>query len=167
MDVPYLQPAPRQPWEPYGQACSLQAVHWLPKGLADYNPRSASPSDVWANDIVYHNPPAQGHGEKGNNSLFLVKRHRSDPKATAAVPFQGGSSCFGSSWRFFLSIPLQHTLFVARSDGNVPAWLVFLFQATEGTAFLSVHPIAHEKGRNITRVRNIFSTFFAGDKSAY
>ena len=102
-DVPYLLLAPRQPWEPCGQACSLQAVHWLPEGLADYNPRSASPSDVWANDIVYHDPPAQGHGKKGNNSLFPVKRHRSDPKATAAVPFQGGSSCFGASWRFFLS----------------------------------------------------------------
>ena len=102
-DVPYLLLAPRQPWEPCGQACSLQAVHWLPEGLADYNPRSASPSDVWANDIVYHAPPAQGHGKKGNNSLFPVKRHRSDPKATAAVPFQGGSSCFGASWRFFLS----------------------------------------------------------------
>ena len=102
-DVPYLLLAPRQPWEPCGQACSLQAVHWLPEGLADYNPRSASPSDVWANDIAYHNPPAQGHGEKDNNSLFPVKRHRSDPKATAAVPFQGGSFCLGSSWRFFLS----------------------------------------------------------------
>ena len=33
-----------------------QAVRWLCKGLADYNPSWANPSDVGANN-AYHNPP--------------------------------------------------------------------------------------------------------------
>lgn len=33
-----------------------QAFHWLCKGLADYNPSWANPSDVGANN-AYHNPP--------------------------------------------------------------------------------------------------------------
>ena len=33
-----------------------QAVHWLRRGLADYNPSSANPSDVGANN-AYHDPP--------------------------------------------------------------------------------------------------------------
>ena len=76
-DVPYLQLAPRQPWEPWGQACSLQAVHWLSGGLADYNPGSANPSDVWADDYAYHCSPARSPGEKAVRSLFPVKNTRS------------------------------------------------------------------------------------------
>ena len=67
--MPYLLLAPRQPWEPYGQACSLQTVHWLPKGLADYNPRSANPSDVWANDSAYHNPPPKVMAKRATTPL--------------------------------------------------------------------------------------------------
>ena len=72
-DVPYLLLAPRQPWEPCGQACSLQAVHWLPEGLADYNPRSASPSDVWANDSAYHNPPPKVVAKRETTPSFRSK----------------------------------------------------------------------------------------------
>ena len=72
-DVPYLLLAPRQPWEPCGQACSLQAVHWLPEGLADYNPRSASPSDVWANDSAYHNPPPKVMAKRATTPSFRSK----------------------------------------------------------------------------------------------
>lgn len=106
--MPYLLLAPRQPWEPYGQACSLQTVHWLPKGLADYNPRSTNPSDVWANDNAYHNTPAQGRGEKGNYTLFSVKMHRSKPTTGATVPrINGRRFVCGSSWRFFLRRSLR------------------------------------------------------------
>ncbi len=134
--MPYLLLAPRQPWEPCGQACSYQAVHWLPKGLADYNPRSASPSDVWANDSAYHNPPAQGRGEKGNYTLFPVKMHRSEPTTGAAIPFQGGSLCAARHGAFSC---------VARSGGNVPAWLVFTFQATRRTFLFPRSP--HSPGK--------------------
>ena len=142
-DVPYLQPAPRQPWEPCGQACSLQAVHWLPRGLADYNPRSASPSDVWANDIVYHNPPAQGRGEKGNHSLFPVKMHRSKLTRQAAIPFQGGSLLAARHGAF--SEVRYYGLLVARSGGNVPAWLVLSFQAARRTFLFPRSP--HSPGK--------------------
>ena len=71
--MPYLLLAPRQPWEPYGQACSLQTVHWLPKGLADYNPRSASPSDVWANDSAYHNTPPKVMAKRVTAPSFRSK----------------------------------------------------------------------------------------------
>ena len=50
-----------------------------PGGLADYNPRSASPSDVWADDIAYHCSPARSPGEKAVRGLFPVKNTRSDP----------------------------------------------------------------------------------------
>ena len=72
-DVPYLLLAPRQPWEPYGQACSLQTVHWLPKGLADYNPRSTNPSDVWANDNAYHNTPPKVVAKRETTPSFGSK----------------------------------------------------------------------------------------------
>ena len=110
------------------------------------------------NDNVYHNPPARGRGEKGNHSLFPVKMHRSNPRATAAVPQKGGSPYSGLSWRFFQSSLYKFctaNLLVARSGENVPVWLVFTFQATSKGIF-SLHPIATVKYQNITLVKNIF-----------
>ena len=66
-------------WEPCGQAFGPKAVHWLSGGLADYNPGSASPSDVWADDYAYHCSPARSPGEKAVRGLFPVKNTRSDP----------------------------------------------------------------------------------------
>lgn len=48
-------------WEPHRNSPAMtgrlwQAVHWLRRGLADYNPSSANPSDVGANN-AYHDPP--------------------------------------------------------------------------------------------------------------
>ena len=48
---------------------------------------------------------------------------------------------------------------VARLDGNVPAWLVFTFQAASEGIF-PFHPIATVKHQNITLVKNIFLKFF-------
>ena len=56
-----------------------KAVHWLSGGLADYNPGSANPSDVWADDYAYHCSPARSPGEKAVRGLFPVKNTRSDP----------------------------------------------------------------------------------------
>lgn len=113
--MPYLQPAPPAVWEPYRQACSLQAVHWLSKGLADYNPKSANPSDVWANDTAYHDPPPKVMAKRGTTPSFRSK-------GIAQSQYNG------LSWRFFR---------VARSGGNVPAWLVCIFQATDERFFIS------------------------------
>lgn len=48
-------------WEPHRNSPAMtgrlwQAVRWLRRGLADYNPSSANPSDVGANN-AYHDPP--------------------------------------------------------------------------------------------------------------
>lgn len=134
--MPYLLPAPRQPWEPYGQACSLQAVHWLPKGLADYNPRSASPSDVWANDSVYHNTPPKVVAKRATTPSFRSKciaqnqQHKPPSlkrEAALCAARHGAFSC------------------VARSGGNVPAWLVFTFQATRRTFLFPRSPHSPRK----------------------
>ncbi len=138
-DVPYLQPAPRQPWEPCGWACRFQAAHWRSEGLADYNPGSATPSDVWVNDTAYHYPPAQGHGEKGNCTLFLDRIYRSCVSGKGRPSRKGTAALLPArSRRFFpssLCKNLHNELFVARLGGNVPAWLVFLFQATGERCF--------------------------------
>ena len=105
-DVPYLLLAPRQPWEPCGQACSLQAVHWLPEGLADYNPRSASPSDVWANDSAYHNTPPKVVAKRATAPSFRSKCIDRTNK-TSRHPFSGRQPACGSSWRFFLCRSLR------------------------------------------------------------
>ena len=98
--MPYLQLAPRQPWEPWGQACSLQAVHWLSGGLADYNPGSANPSDVWANGIAYHNTPARVVAKRATAPSFRSKGiARSND--TSCHPFGEWQLCRSLSWRFF------------------------------------------------------------------
>ena len=106
----------------------FQAVHWLPRGLADSNPRPANPSDVWANDGAYHDPPP-GVVAKGEPPLFPVKRNRSAPKAQAA--FQKGKRlCFGASSRFFRR----------RSSGRERTRMaVFSFQGSEKASFLPFH----------------------------
>ena len=143
MDVPYLQPAPRQPWEPYGQACSLQAVHWLPKGLADYNPRSASPSDVWANDGAYHNTLPKVVAKRATTPSFRSKCIARNQQHKQ--PFiKGRQLVCGSSWRFFRSLCITN-FFVARSGGNVPAWLVFIFQAARRTFLFPRSPYSPGK----------------------
>ena len=60
-------------WEPCGQACGRQAVHWRSGGLADYNSGSANLSDVQANDGAYHCSPARSPGEKDVPSSFRSK----------------------------------------------------------------------------------------------
>ena len=50
-----------------------QAVHWLPKGLADSNPRPASPSDVWVNDVAYHYLPSGVAAKRGTTLSFRSK----------------------------------------------------------------------------------------------
>ena len=137
-------PPPRQPWEPCGQACSLQAVHWLPEGLADYNPRSASPSDVWANDSAYHNPPPKVVAKRETTPSFRSKciariQEQQPPslKREAAMALD----CLGA----FSEVCCKQTYLVARSGGNVPAWLVFTFQAARRTFLFPRSPYSPGK----------------------
>ena len=144
-DVPYLQPAPRQPWEPYGWACRFQAARWRSEGLADYNPRSANPSDVWANDIAYHYPPTQGHGKKGNCALFLDRIHRSYVSSNNYRLVKGRQPCY-------LRDPGASPSSLAWAGTYPHGW--YSFFKLQGNGFLSVHSIAQEKGQNLTPGKN-------------
>ena len=121
--MPYLLLAPGNLGNHTGRLAVDKPFAGSPKGLADYNPRSASPSDVWANDNAYHNT-RQGRGEKGE--LLPLSGQNGSLKAnnTSRRPSKGRQLMCGSSWRFSG---------VARSGGNVPAWLVFTFQAARRT----------------------------------
>ena len=78
----------------------FQAVHWLPRGLADSNPRLANPSDVWANDGAYHDPPpgvvAKGGTTPSFRSKGIARLQEHRPLSQA-----GNRMCFGVSSRFF------------------------------------------------------------------
>ena len=156
--MPYSLLAPRQPWEPCGQACSLQTVHWLPKGLADYNPRSASPSDVWANDNAYHNTPPKVVAKRGTAPSFRSK-----------WIVQSQQHKLPSLKREAAYVRLVMALFPASlaQAGMYPHGWYSLFKLQGERFFFPVRPIAHEKRRNITQVINIFLIFFVGGKFAY
>lgn len=80
-----------------------QAVHWLRRGLADYNPSSANPSDVGANK-AYHDPPPR-----------VVAR------GLAKAPFRREAN--KNSRRLRSRSGFENFPDVARLGGNVPAWL--------------------------------------------
>ena len=132
--MPYSLLAPRQPWEPCGQACSLQTVHWLPKGLADYNPRSTNPSDVWANDNAYHNTPPKVVAKRETTPSFRSKCiAQNQEQQPPSHKREGGRQLL--LWFVMALFPkfVYNELLVARSGGNVPAWLIFTFQAATRT----------------------------------
>ena len=141
--MPYLLLAPRQPWEPYGQACSLQTVHWLPKGLADYNPRSTNPSDVWANDNAYHNTPPKVVAKRETTPSFrskcIAQSQQHKPPS-----LKREAACVRLVMALFPKF-VYNKLFVARSGGNVPAWLVFTFQAARRTFLFPRSPYSPGK----------------------
>ena len=141
--MPYLLLAPRQPWEPYGQACSLQTVHWLPKGLADYNPRSTNPSDVWANDNAYHNTPPKVVAKRETTPSFrskcIAQNQQHKPPS-----LKREAACVRLVMALFPKF-VHNKLLVARSGGNVPAWLVFTFQATRRTFLFPRSPYSPGK----------------------
>ncbi|MFR1480252.1 MAG: hypothetical protein ACLSB9_33570 [Hydrogeniiclostridium mannosilyticum] len=146
-DVPYLLLAPRQPWEPCGQACSLQAVHWLPEGLADYNPRSASPSDVWANDSVYHNPPPK-----------VVAKRATTPSFRSKCIAQSQQHKPPSLKREAACVRLVMALFPVSlaQAGTYPHGWYSLFKLQGERFFFPVRPIAQEKGRKASCFKKFF-----------
>ena len=141
--MPYSLLAPRQPWEPYGQACSLQTVHWLPKGLADYNPRSTNPSDVWANDNAYHNTPPKVVAKRETTPSFrskcIAQSQQHKPPS-----LKREAACVRLVMALFPKF-VHNKLLVARSGGNVPAWLVFTFQAARRTFLFPRSPYSPGK----------------------
>lgn len=76
--------------------------------------------------------------------------HRSKPTTQAAIPQKEGSLVVVCPGAFS---------YVAHSGGNVPAWLVFIFQAAGERFFFPVRPIAQEKGRIASCFKKFFNFF--------
>ena len=91
--------------------------------------------------------PCPGSWRKGGPCLFSDKRNRSGTESADRRPIIERQ----------LALRFRPGAFpgVARLDGNVPAWLVFTFQAASEGIF-PFHPIATVKHQNITLVKNIF-----------
>ena len=91
--------------------------------------------------------PRPGSWRKGGPCLFSDKRNRSGTESADRRPIIERQ----------LALRFRPGAFpgVARLDGNVPAWLVFTFQAASEGIF-PFHPIATVKHQNITLVKNIF-----------
>lgn len=116
-------------WKAMRAGLRFQAVHWLPRGLADSNPRPANPSDVWANDGAYHDPPpgvvAKGGTTPSFRSKGIARLQEHRPLSQA-----GNRMCFGASSRFFR----------CRSSGRERTRMaVFRFQGSEKASFLPFH----------------------------
>lgn len=103
------------------------------------------------NDSAYHNPPAQGLGEKGHHPSFrskcIARNQEQQPpshkrEAALALVRHGAFSC------------------VARSGGNVPAWLVFIFQATRRTFLFPRSPYSPGKRPESFMLQKNFLIFF-------
>lgn len=102
------------------------------------------------NDSAYHNPPPKVMAKRATTPSFrskcIARNQEQQPpshkrEAALALVRHGAFSC------------------VARSGGNVPAWLVFIFQATRRTFLFPVRPIAQEKGRKASCFKKFFQFF--------
>ena len=110
----------------------FQAVHWLPRGLADSNPRPANPSDVWANDGAYHDPPPGVVAKRGTTPLSGQKESLGS-RSTGRFP-KLETGCALERPRAFSA--------VARLGGNVPAWLYSDFKVQKRLLFCPFTDIA-------------------------
>ena len=144
-------------WEHGRRAVGISAAHWEPEGLTDYNPRSASPSDVWANDNAYHNTPPK-----------VVAKRETTPSFRSKCIAQSQQHKPPSLKREAACVRLVMALFPVSlaQAGTYPHGWYSLFKLQGERFFFPVRPIAHEKRRNITQVINIF-LFFVYDKLQY
>ena len=78
---------------------------------------------------------------------------------TSCHSIKGRQLVCGSSWRFFRSLLCKFctaNLLVARSGGNVPAWLVFDFQATRRTFLFPRSPYSPRKRAFLVTIKKFF-----------
>lgn len=121
-----------------------------PRGLADYNPRSASPSDVWANDSAYHNTPPK-----------VVAKRETAPSFRSKCIARNQQDKPPSLFRVAACVRLVMALFPVSlaQAGTYPHGWYSLFKLQGERFFFPVHPIAQEKGRNLSAYKKflIFS----------
>ena len=96
------------------------------------------------NDSAYHNPPPKVMAKRATTPSFRSKciariQEQQPPslKREAAMALD----CLGA----FPEVCCKQTYLVARSGGNVPAWLVFIFQATRRTFLFPRSPYSPGK----------------------
>lgn len=99
------------------------------------------------NDSAYHNPPPKVMAKRATTPSFrskcIARNQEQQPpshkrEAALALVRHGAFSC------------------VARSGGNVPAWLVFIFQATRRTFLFPRSPYSPGKRPESFRLKKIF-----------
>ena len=128
----------------------LTAAHWLHRGLTDYNPRSATRSDVPGNRGVII-PRSMVKCKRGRFNSFSGKMHRSAQAGT--LPPQGGAA---------VRPPARLGAFpgVARMGGNVPAVLVYSCQATGERRFKGLSPYSQWQRGFLVAPKKFFQFFF-------
>lgn len=103
------------------------------------------------NDSAYHNPPPKVMAKRATTPSFrskcIARNQEQQPpshirEAALALVRHGAFSC------------------VARSGGNVPAWLVFIFQATRRTFLFPRSPYSPGKRPEYNAVQKYFFNFF-------
>ena len=103
------------------------------------------------NDSAYHNPPPKVMAKRATTPSFrskcIARNQEQQPpsykrEAALALVRHGAFSC------------------VARSGGNVPAWLVFIFQATRRTFLFPRSPYSPGKRPEYNVVQKYFFNFF-------
>ena len=85
----------------------------------------------------------------------------------ASLETKSNSRHLFSEWQLLLWFVMALFPVSLAQAGTYPHGWYSIFKLQDERFFFPVHPIAQEKGRNITRVKNIFLIFFAGGKFAY
>ena len=126
-----------------------QAVHWLPKGLADSNPRPASPSDVWVNDIAYHYLPSGVAAKRGTTLSF---RSKWIARLQEHKPL--------SIWKTAVSrsVIALFLMSLVRA-GTYPHGCILFSKFLKRLIFCPFTYIAAEKGLNLSGAQKIFYLF--------
>ena len=142
--------------------------------LAVYNPFTGSPKVLLIttqgrpthltcgqNDSVYHNPPPKVMAKRATTPSFrskcIARNQEQQPPSLCRE-----AACLRLVIALFpkFAANLHCELLVARSGGNVPAWLVFIFQATRRTFLFPRSPYSPGKRPESFMLQKIFSIFF-------
>lgn len=84
------------------------------------------------NDSAYHNPPPKVMAKRATTPLS-GQNASLETKSNSRRPIKGRQLVLWFVMALFpkFAVNLHYELLVARSGGNVPAWLVFIFQAAK------------------------------------
>lgn len=124
---------------------SLTTTRWLPRGLTDYNPRSATRSVVPGNKriIILRSIVKRKRTRFGS---FSGKMDRSAQTDNTAVLQRGQQHCR-------LHVLALFPVSLVWAGTYLPCWYAVVKLQMKGV-FKSLHPIASGKGQNISHSKN-------------